>query len=84
MRNQILLTITIVDVTGTTAGADEEFCYEDGLVTLTGNSPVGGVWSGPGIQDGNLGTFLTQSVSTGVATDVVQVCYTLYRCIIRL
>ncbi|MGB0862225.1 MAG: PKD domain-containing protein [Saprospiraceae bacterium] len=68
--------IIVIDVTGTTAGADEEFCYEDGLVTLTGQSPLGGVWSGPGVQDGNLGTFLTQSVSTGITSDTVQVCYT--------
>jgi large repetitive protein len=71
-----VLTVTVIDVTGTTAGPDEDFCYEDGLVTLSGNSPLGGVWTGPGIQNGNLGTFLTQAVSTGVVANTVQVCYT--------
>jgi PKD repeat protein len=70
------IAITVIDVTNTTAGNDQEFCFEDGLVNLTGQFPLGGVWTGPGIQDGNAGTFLTQAVSTGITSDTVQICYT--------
>ena len=66
--------VTVIDVTGTTAGPDEEFCLEDGLVTLSGQSPTGGVWSGPGIQDPNLGTLVTQAI--GIDTVTISYTYT--------
>ncbi|MCC6601510.1 MAG: PKD domain-containing protein, partial [Crocinitomicaceae bacterium] len=41
------------------AGSNQSLCGNEGIVTLSGNSPQGGSWDGPGIVDDSAGTFNT-------------------------
>ena len=56
------LTIEIIDNTAE-AGNDLTVCANDGLITLSGQSPQGGVWSGQGIIDPVNGIFDPSGIS---------------------
>jgi PKD repeat protein len=64
--------ITVIDLTGTTAGPDENTCLESGPVLLSGNLPLGGVWSGSGIVDATTGLFEPLAANN----DTVFISYT--------
>ena len=49
------------------AGVDDTLCIDDAQITLVG-SPVGGVWSGNGIVDANLGIFDPTTATAGLHT----------------
>ena len=66
------LEVTVVDLTGTTAGPDENTCLESGPIVLSGNSPLGGIWTGSGIIDNNLGIFEPLAANA----DTVLITYT--------
>ncbi len=53
---EVTIDITVNDLPTVDAGSNQQLCINDGILTLTGHSPVGGVWSGTGV-DGNTGTF---------------------------
>ncbi len=61
------------------AGANLTFCQSDGVVPLTGATPAGGIWSGPGINPAS-GTFNTGSVATNVANTIVYTVVTANGC----
>ncbi len=48
------------------AGPDEDACLNDPAFALSGQSPAGGVWSGPGVTDGALGIFSPSVAGAGV------------------
>ena len=50
------------------AGPDLAMCVADGLIDMTGFSPLGGIWSGNGIIDANNGTFDPTQVTAGFHT----------------
>jgi PKD repeat protein len=66
------LQITVIDLTGTTAGPDQNTCLESGPVFLTGNSPAGGIWSGSGIINATTGLFEPLAANN----DTVFISYT--------
>jgi PKD repeat protein len=50
------VTLEIIDpASGLNPGPDVQVCEGPGTYTLTGFSPAGGLWSGPGIMDATLG-----------------------------
>ena len=53
-------------------GANDVICIDNGMLTLSGYSPQGGVWSGTGITNGNTGTF---DPSVGVGTYTLTYVY---------
>lgn len=67
-------TIFVVDLSATTAGVDEAFCISRPIFNLTGNNPLGGVWSGDGITDVNLGTY--DPMIAGAGLDTLSYTYT--------
>lgn len=60
--------ILVIDLTATTAGDDEEACLMDAPFTLSGNDPLNGVWSGPGIVNAATGLFDPQMAGEGSHT----------------
>jgi gliding motility-associated-like protein len=59
--DSVLVQIAVVD-----AGGEEAFCENDGVVTLRGGTPAGGVWEGPGITEAARGRFNTAALPFGV------------------
>ncbi|MEN0005572.1 MAG: PKD domain-containing protein [Bacteroidota bacterium] len=57
--------IFVVDLSGTTAGPDEEVCLSASPFPLSGNDPLNGTWSGPGITNANLGLFDPEVAGVG-------------------
>ena len=51
------ISITVIDLTAVDAGALQESCQYDDPYLLTGASPIGGSWSGPGLLDIDTGLF---------------------------
>lgn len=59
--------INVVDPTPAAAGPNNTFCLNDAAITLTGFSPAGGTWSGPGITNPS-GTFSPAAAGAGTHT----------------
>lgn len=60
-------TITVLNPSQANAGSDVIACFNEGLLQLTGFSPAaGGVWSGPGVVDGILGTIEPEEAGVGL------------------
>lgn len=59
------LVITVNDTLLVDAGPDLDICEGDSVLTLTGYSPPGGLWIGPGILNGSLGTFDPAQLTPG-------------------
>lgn len=49
--------VEVVPTASVDAGPDSSVCLSDGVVELSGFTPEGGRWLGPGIVDGRLGAF---------------------------
>jgi hypothetical protein len=60
-----LANFTVFDTLAVNAGPNLDVCAGEAQFTLGGNSPVGGVWSGTGVVDGNLGLFDPDSLNPG-------------------
>ena len=59
------VTVTVWSLPSVDAGADVQFCDQPIPVDLTGFAPPGGAWSGPGITNPTVGTFLPSAVGPG-------------------
>jgi gliding motility-associated-like protein len=59
---------TITGNAGVNAGADQQVCLTAAPFTLTGFTPTGGVWSGPGITNTATGAFSPAVAGIGVHT----------------
>ncbi len=59
--DSVLVQIALVD-----PGGEEAFCENDGIVTLRGGTPPGGVWEGPGITETARGRLNTAALGVGV------------------
>jgi gliding motility-associated-like protein len=74
------ISIQVVPAPFVDAGIDREICISNTIIPLTGYSPSGGTWSGPGIIDANAGTFNPNISGTGINqlfytyTDSVTLC----------
>ncbi|MCB0642245.1 MAG: hypothetical protein KDC44_11420, partial [Phaeodactylibacter sp.] len=55
--NEIALNIQLDAPPLVQAGPDQSLCMEAGAITLSGFSPLGGTWAGPGILDPQTGIF---------------------------
>lgn len=64
-------TVNVVNNPTVSAGGDLSVCVDGGVIAMTGASPVGGVWSGPGISGSNF-----NPATAGVGTTVVTYTYT--------
>lgn len=75
-----LLIVEVIAPEAATAGADQSLCVDAAPFQLTGNTPLGGTWSGPGIVDAQAGTFDPANASIGThvltysLTDAVTGC----------
>ena len=49
--------VSIIDLSGVDAGDDFSICQSNGVLALSGFTPVGGIWRGPGIIDSINGLF---------------------------
>lgn len=49
--------VSIIDLSGVDAGDDFQICQSNGVLALSGFTPVGGIWRGPGIIDSINGLF---------------------------
>jgi large repetitive protein len=54
--NQDQVTVSVVALPAVNAGADQTICHDGSSLTLTGQSPPGGVWSGTGVTPGGVFT----------------------------
>jgi len=64
-------TVNVVNNPTVSAGSDLSSCINSGTVALTGASPAGGSWSGPGVSGNNFNPAIA-----GVGTSVVTYTYT--------
>jgi PKD repeat protein len=55
--NAAVKTITVTGLPVVDAGTGTTYCNQPSTITLSGYSPVGGVWTGSGITSGAAGTF---------------------------
>ena len=62
----VSVTIVVWDLPIVDAGADVQFCDQPIAVDLSGFSPPNGTWSGIGITDSALGSFLPSDVGPGL------------------
>jgi len=69
-------TVTVWDLPAVEAGGDEEGCEDGSPWNLSGESPSGGTWAGPGIINASLGTFDPADPGAGVGVHVVTYTYT--------
>ncbi|MFK7946127.1 MAG: PKD domain-containing protein, partial [Saprospiraceae bacterium] len=76
---KIFMQIQVDPIPTVDAGNNVLVCANDPVYTLSGHSPLGGIWTGTGIIDGNAGTF-DPTIATGtysltyVYTDPVTGC----------
>ncbi len=62
------LTINVIRLNNAQAGPNENVCEGSGILILSGGSPLGGRWSGPGITDPSKGHFDPAAVGVGTYT----------------
>jgi len=60
---------TITGNQGTTAGPSQTVCLNSPAINLTGFSPAGGTWSGPGITNASTGVF--NPTTAGIGTHLL-------------
>ncbi len=70
---------TVVAGPSVSAGSTLDICLNGGIINLIGESPLGGAWSGPGVQSG---TNKFDPTVPGVGTSVVTYTYTTPSCIV--
>lgn len=63
-----MLTVEVIAPEAATAGADQSLCVDAAPFQLSGQTPLGGTWSGSGITDGQLGTFDPAIAAEGTHT----------------
>ncbi|MEM1323014.1 MAG: PKD domain-containing protein [Bacteroidota bacterium] len=57
--------VRVIDLRYVNAGPNEELCYNEEPITLTGQVPADGIWSGPGIIDPFGGVFDPERAQAG-------------------
>lgn len=67
------VSLNIIDLSGVNAGQDTGYCESENQVTLSGFSPGGGTWSGPGVIDPVQGIVDIQALAPGDYTLTYQV-----------
>ena len=59
------ISVEVIHLQGTSAGPQAEVCLNQDPLLITGGTPLGGTWSGPGIINGNTGVFDPSTLSPG-------------------